>query len=82
LQSLSGKTLREVEKKFQSAQLLQKQPHHEVEKHIVSTLLDSKELSFTTFMEFFNKYEDANEVLETNLFAYYPEKNTVTFQSQ
>ncbi|CAJ0746182.1 8876_t:CDS:2 [Entrophospora sp. SA101] len=74
--------LREVEKKFQSAQLLQKQPHHEVGKHIISALLDSKELSFTAFMEFFNKYEDANEVLETNVFAYHPEKNTVTFQSQ
>ncbi|CAH1768579.1 14851_t:CDS:2, partial [Entrophospora sp. SA101] len=82
LKVIKQQILREVEKKFQSAQLLRKQSHHEVGKHIISALLDSKELSFTAFMEFFNKYEDANEVLETNVFAYHPEKNAVTFQSQ
>ncbi|CAJ0872488.1 7334_t:CDS:2 [Entrophospora sp. SA101] len=53
--------LREVEKKFKTAQLLRKQPHHEVGKHIISALLDSRELSFTTFMEFFNKTEESDE---------------------
>ena len=74
--------LDEVEKKLNTAQLLRKQLHHEVGKEVIKDLLDSKELGFTTFMEFFDKYEDANKVLETNVFAYHPEKNTVTFQSQ
>lgn len=48
----------------------------------IGALLKSKELRFTVFMEFFNNYEDANKVLEANIFAYHPSKNTVTFQSQ
>ncbi|CAG8516203.1 9455_t:CDS:2 [Ambispora leptoticha] len=71
-----------VEKKFQSAQLLKKQSHHEVGKEIIRALLESKELSFVTFMKFFNNYKEASKVLETNVFAYHPEKNTVTFLSQ
>ncbi|CAI2183564.1 1328_t:CDS:2 [Funneliformis geosporum] len=74
--------LGEVEKKFNTAQLLRKQLHHEVGKKAIKALFDSKELGFTTFMEFFNDYEEASKVLETNIFAYHPEKNTVSFQSQ
>ncbi|CAG8682840.1 13796_t:CDS:2 [Funneliformis caledonium] len=71
-----------VEKKFNTAQLLRKQLHHEVGKKAIKAILDSKELGFTTFMEFFNNYEEASKVLETNIFAYHPEKNNVSFQSQ
>ena len=56
--------------------------HYEVGKYVIRVLLDSKELSFITFMEFFNSYEEASKVLETNIFAYHPKKNTVSFQSQ
>jgi hypothetical protein len=56
--------------------------HHEVGKKAIKALLNSKELDFTTFMEFFDNYEEASKVLETNIFAYHPEKNTVTLQSQ
>jgi len=82
LEVIKQSILSEVEKKFNTAQLLRKQLHHEVGKKVIKALFDSKELGFTTFMEFFNNYEDASKVLETNIFAYHPEKNTVSFQSQ
>ncbi|CAG8772579.1 9146_t:CDS:2, partial [Ambispora leptoticha] len=82
LEVIKQQILTEVEKKFQSAQLLEKQSHHEVGKKVIRALLDSEELSFVTFMKFFNNYEEASKVLEANIFAYHPEKNTVTFQSQ
>ncbi|CAG8567368.1 9424_t:CDS:2 [Ambispora leptoticha] len=74
--------LTEVENKFRTAKLLENYKYHEVGKRIVSALLNSKELSRITFEKFFNKPEEANEVLETNVFAYHPENNTVTFQSR
>ncbi|CAG8651761.1 4208_t:CDS:2 [Ambispora gerdemannii] len=76
--------LGEVEKKFNTAQLLRKQLHHEVGKRAINALLDSKtrELKLTAFMEYFNDYKEANVVLESNVFAYHPEKYIVTFQSQ
>ena len=74
--------LDEVEKKFNTAQLLRKQLHHEVGKKAIKALYNSKELGFTTFMEIFDNYEEVSKVLETNIFAYHPEKNTVSFQSQ
>ena len=62
----------------------QKQLYHEVGKKAINALLNSKEkeLGFTTFMELFNNYEEAGKVLETNIFVYHPEKNTVSFQSK
>ena len=71
-----------VEDKFRTAKLLETHEYHEVGKRIISALLDSKELSRTAFEKFFNKPEQANEVLGTNVSAYHPEKNTVTFQSR
>ncbi|CAG8648686.1 7720_t:CDS:2, partial [Diversispora eburnea] len=72
-----------VEKKFQSAQLLPNNPYYEVEKSIISALLDSKELKFLEFKKFFNKVEELNKMLEKNIFAYHPGKNNiVTFQSR
>ncbi|GES94744.1 P-loop containing nucleoside triphosphate hydrolase protein [Rhizophagus clarus] len=84
LEAIKQQVLTEVEKKFQSAQLLRKQLYHEAGKKAINALLDSKEkeLGFTTFMELFNSYEEASKVLKFNIFAYHPEKNTVSFQSQ
>ena len=79
---IKKKILSKVEKKFNTAQLLQKQLHHKVGKKVIKALLNSKELDFTTFMEYFNNYEEASKVLETNIFAYHLETNTVSFQFQ
>ncbi|CAB5183217.1 uncharacterized protein OCT59_009621 [Rhizophagus irregularis] len=57
-----------------TAQLLRKQLHHEVGKKAIKALLDSKELGFTTFIEFFDNYEEVDKVLETNIFSYHLEK--------
>ncbi|PKC07525.1 hypothetical protein RhiirA5_500610 [Rhizophagus irregularis] len=53
--------LAEVEKKFNTVQLLRKQLYHEVGKKAIKALLDSKELDFTTFMKFFDNYEEADK---------------------
>ncbi|CAG8579800.1 10558_t:CDS:2 [Acaulospora morrowiae] len=84
LEDIKNSILNEIEKKFNTAQLLRKQYHHEIGKRVIHALLESKnkELKFTTFMEYFNNYKEANEVLENNVFAYHPENNVVTFQSQ
>ncbi|CAG8634143.1 9095_t:CDS:1, partial [Acaulospora colombiana] len=81
---IKNSILNEIEKKFNTAQLLRKKLHHEIGKRVIHALLGSKnkELKFTTFMEYFNNYKGANEVLENNVFAYHPENNVVTFQSQ
>jgi hypothetical protein len=71
-----------VANKLRTAKLLPNYKHYEVGKHVINTLLKSKELNHITFEGFFNNPEEVNEVLETNVFAYYPEKDTVTFQSQ
>ncbi|GBC25185.2 P-loop containing nucleoside triphosphate hydrolase protein [Rhizophagus irregularis DAOM 181602=DAOM 197198] len=44
-----------------TAQLLRKQLHHEVGKKAIKALLDSKELGFTTFIEFFDNYEEVDK---------------------
>jgi len=71
-----------VEKKFGTTQLLPNDPHYEVGKNIIKDLLKSKELSYLAFKKYFNNIDELNEVLESNIFAYHPAKNTVTFQSQ
>ena len=42
----------------------------------------TKELKYRKYVQFFDNVEEADEVLEKNLFAYHPKKNVVTFQSQ
>ena len=74
--------LDEVEKKFQSAQLLPNDPYYEIGKSLISDLLKSNELSFLAFKIYFDKVEELNEVLGNNVFSYHPEKNIVTFQSR
>ena len=71
-----------VANKLRTAKLLPSHKHYEVGKRVINALLKSKELDRNTFEGFFNNPEEANEVLETNVFLYHPEKNTVTFQSQ
>ncbi|CAG8667676.1 13317_t:CDS:2, partial [Acaulospora morrowiae] len=79
---IKQQVLTEVEKKFQSARLLPKDPRYEVGKSIINDLLKSKELSFLEFKLHFDENDELNEVLGSNIFAYHPEKNTVSFQSQ
>ncbi|GBB88418.1 hypothetical protein RclHR1_00150014 [Rhizophagus clarus] len=74
--------LDEVEKKFQSAQLLPNDPYYEVGRSLISDLLKFNELSFLVFKKYFDKVEEFNEVLGSNIFSYHPEKNIVTFQSR
>ncbi|PKY43895.1 hypothetical protein RhiirA4_442823 [Rhizophagus irregularis] len=65
---------KEIVDKFITAKLLQNfqnYKHYEMRKRIIS-----KELDRTTFERFFDEPEEANEVLETNVFAYHPEKDT------
>ncbi|PKY38013.1 hypothetical protein RhiirA4_391345 [Rhizophagus irregularis] len=73
--------LTEVKKKFDSAKLLQYQTHHEAEKDVIRALLNSKEIDTDLFRKYF-KDESVSEVLEANVFAYHPSRDTVTFQSQ
>jgi hypothetical protein len=86
LQTISAvikqKILTGVEFKLRTTKLLQRQDYYDVGKHVIKALLGSKELSRTAFEEFFNKLEDADEVLKSNVFAYHPERNTITFQSR
>ncbi|GBC19400.2 P-loop containing nucleoside triphosphate hydrolase protein [Rhizophagus irregularis DAOM 181602=DAOM 197198] len=63
--------LDEVEKKFQSAQLLPNGPYYEVGRRLISDLLKSNELSFLAFMKYFDKVEELNEVLGNNIFSYH-----------
>ena len=79
---IKKKLFMKVNNKLKTAKLLENYEHHEVGKRIIKTLLDSKELSYIAFEKFFKKPEEANEVLESNVFAYHSEKNTVTFQSR
>ncbi|CAG8731673.1 7501_t:CDS:2, partial [Funneliformis caledonium] len=74
--------LDEVEKKFGTARLLPNDPHYKVGKSIFSDLKESNELSFLAFKKYFDKIDELNEMLGSNIFAYHPAKNTVTFQSQ
>ncbi|CAG8800636.1 2169_t:CDS:2, partial [Dentiscutata erythropus] len=78
----SFEVLAKIEKKFQSAQLLPNNPHYKVGKSIINDLLKSEKLSFLAFKKHFNKNDELNEVLRSNIFAYHLEKNTVSFQSQ
>ncbi|CAG8707161.1 9320_t:CDS:2, partial [Racocetra fulgida] len=70
LKSVADKYLKgipiEVEDKFRTAKLLETHEHHEVGKRIISVLLVSKELSRIAFEKFFDKPEQANEILGSN----------------
>ncbi|CAG8568627.1 9594_t:CDS:2 [Gigaspora rosea] len=76
IEVIEYKILTKVEDKFRTAKLLETHKHHEVGKRIISVLLVSKELSRIAFEKFFDKPEQAIEILGSNVFAYHPEKNT------
>ncbi|PKY59595.1 hypothetical protein RhiirA4_482459 [Rhizophagus irregularis] len=71
-----------VENEFRTAKLLENYKYHKIGKHIIKALLDSKKLSYIAYEKFFEKPKEANKILESNVFTYHPETNTVTFQSQ
>lgn len=71
-----------MESEFKTAQLHpENNQYYEVGKKIISDLLKSNELRHLEFIGYFNTASDSNEVLKCNIFAYHPEKNTVSFQS-
>ncbi|GES88362.1 P-loop containing nucleoside triphosphate hydrolase protein [Rhizophagus clarus] len=80
--AIKKEILHKVEIKFKVTQLLPKQLNYEAEKKAIKALFNSKKLEFTTFMEFFDNYEEVEKVLQANVFSYHPESYTVTFQSQ
>ncbi|GES84235.1 P-loop containing nucleoside triphosphate hydrolase protein [Rhizophagus clarus] len=87
---LAGNTLKDIKRaisritegKLKSAQICPKQKYHKVACKIINYLLTTKELKYMEYLQFFDNYEEADEVLEKNVFAYHPGKNIVTFQSQ
>jgi len=81
LQTSKKKILTNAENKLRIANLLNTQEYHIAGKKIIKALLNSKEISRIEFEECFEKSDDANKVLGTNVFAYHPERNTVSFQS-
>jgi len=82
LEDIKQQTLNEAADKFDTANLHQDQPYHEAGKRVIRALLDSKQtLDYLAYRKFFNNPEEANKVLEANVFAYHPEKRIVTFQS-
>ena len=74
--------LRITEKKLKSAQVYPKQKYHKVACQIIDSLLKTKVLEYRKYTQFFDNVEEADEVLEKNVFAYHPGRNIVTFQSQ
>lgn len=79
---IKGQILVNVEKKFNSAKLLQNQTHHETGKSVIDVLLKSKEIKTNVFRKYFKDAEKYSEVLKGNVFAYHPARNTITFQSK
>ncbi|CAG8591348.1 5073_t:CDS:2 [Diversispora eburnea] len=86
----SGQSIEDIKEKksldaynqLDSAKLLEDQKHHEVGKRVINALLGSKEISIREFKKLFANEEEYGEVLEANVFAYHPSRNTVSFQSQ
>ncbi|RHZ49943.1 hypothetical protein Glove_508g5 [Diversispora epigaea] len=86
---LKGKSFEDIKKQMyikingnlKKANLHENYKYHEIGKRVFSALLNSKELKCIEFEKFFNKPEEANEVLEKNIFSYHSESDTVTFQS-
>ncbi|CAG8442788.1 5474_t:CDS:2 [Acaulospora morrowiae] len=64
------------------AKLLKGQEHHEAGKRIIDALLNSKEISIKEFRDLFADEKEHGGVLEANVFAYNPSRDTVSFQSQ
>ena len=69
-----------TKRKLQSAQVYLSQKYHKVACQIINSLLMVKKLEYGEYLQFFDNVKEAEEVLEKNVFAYYSEKNIVTFQ--
>ncbi|RHZ49950.1 hypothetical protein Glove_508g88 [Diversispora epigaea] len=82
IEDIGAKILLDAYDKFNSAKLLEDQKHHEAGKRVIDALLSSKEISIEKFKELFANEEEYGEVLEANVFAFHPSRNTVSFQSQ
>jgi hypothetical protein len=63
------------------AKLLKSQDCYTLGKKVIKAMINFKELSHVEFEKCFEKFDDANNILKTNIFAYHPESNTITFQS-
>ncbi|GBC04963.1 hypothetical protein RclHR1_05980001 [Rhizophagus clarus] len=70
-----------VKKTLRTAKIFKNYEYHNVGKRILRASLNSRELVHEAFEEFFNKPDEANEVLGYNVFTYHLVKDTVTFQS-
>ncbi|RGB22461.1 P-loop containing nucleoside triphosphate hydrolase protein [Rhizophagus diaphanus] len=81
-EDIKKKYFTKIEDKLRTAKLLEGYKHHEAGKRVIKALLNFEELSRIAYEKCFKNPEEANKVLESNAFAYHPEKNTVTFQSQ
>ncbi|CAG8472111.1 1672_t:CDS:2 [Diversispora eburnea] len=75
-EAIKEKMFTKIEDDFKNAKLFQNQVHHEVGKNVIKTLLNFKEIKYMEFLYFFNTNKDAKEVLDKNVFAYHPGKNT------
>ncbi|CAB4488445.1 unnamed protein product [Rhizophagus irregularis] len=75
--------LNRVFRKFCNAKLNKNQVYHKAGKNVIEALLyNNKMLDYLTYRKFFNNPDEADEVLEANVFAHHPEKHTVTFESR
>ncbi|RHZ87448.1 hypothetical protein Glove_34g20 [Diversispora epigaea] len=82
LEDIKKEKLKETRKKFKSAKLLENQKHYKAGKCAINALLKSKEIDVDVFRKLFTNEEEYDEVLEANVFAYYPSRDTVGFQSK
>src|SRR5437764_15202309 len=64
------------------AKFYKNQAYHKAGMQVINSLLKSKKLKFTIYVDFFKSKEEADKLLEKNVFAYHPENNVVTFQSK
>ncbi|RIA94793.1 hypothetical protein C1645_817492 [Glomus cerebriforme] len=81
-ESIKQHFLIKAKKKFKDAQILPNDPYYKIGKRIINELLKSKEFTYLAFKRYFHDVKILEEVLEGNVFAYYPKPNTVIFQSQ
>ncbi|CAG8609634.1 8902_t:CDS:2, partial [Diversispora eburnea] len=76
IEDIGKKILLKAYDKFNSAKLLKDQEHHEAGKRVINALLGSKESSIEEFKELFANEKEYGKVLEANVFAFHPSRNT------
>ncbi|GBB86405.1 hypothetical protein RclHR1_12840003 [Rhizophagus clarus] len=88
--SLAGQSLKDIKKSiirkirenFTIAQINPGQKYHKVSCKIINSLLETKELELKTYKRIFDNEDDADKILEKNVFACHPGDGVITFQSQ